>query len=178
MKTWRQSILFSAALLIVFLVNASSQNAIVPWSSVNMGYADQKTGNTRIQSVAGQNFVGSSLQANTQIISGFLADTSFRSVLVAVKPDEALPDRYSLAQNYPNPFNPATTVHFEIPKQSHVLLRVYNLLGQDVMTVMDEEKVAGGYDVRINGSSLSSGVYFYRLEAGDFAQTRKLVIVK
>jgi len=178
MSTHCRSIIFITALFLAFLMEADSQNANVSWSSFNMGYAEQKLENTIIKSVIGQNFAGIAKQSNTQILSGFLADTLFRSVLVAVKPSDELPARYALAQNYPNPFNPVTTIHFEIPKETHVTLRVYNLLGQEVMTVIDGESVAGSYDVRIDASALSSGVYFYRLDAGDFAQTKKLLLLK
>ena len=97
----------------------------------------------------------------------------------AVEPtDETIPKDFALHQNYPNPFNPSTTIHFELPKESHVSLKVYNMLGQEVMTVTDEQKVAGRYDLRIDGTSLASSVYFYRLVAGDYVSTKKLLLVR
>jgi hypothetical protein len=85
---------------------------------------------------------------------------------------------YSLLQNYPNPFNPSTTIHFELPKESHVTLKVYNMVGQEVMSVLDEEKVAGRYDLKIDGTQLASSVYYYRLIAGDYILTKKFVLLK
>jgi len=85
---------------------------------------------------------------------------------------------FALDQNYPNPFNRSTTIHFEIPKESYVKLIVYNMLGQKVMNVVDEEKPAGRYDVSLDGSSLPSGVYFYRLFAGEFTSTKKFILLK
>jgi hypothetical protein len=143
-----------------------------------MGYGQPMSVNTMVKSVVGQNFVGTTQQSNTQVISGFLADTLFRSTIVDVKNQEQLPTSYSLWQNYPNPFNPSTTIHFEIPKESYVTLKVFNMLGQEVMTVLDENKVAGRYDLRIDGATLASGVYFYRLLAGDYVSTKKFLLLK
>jgi hypothetical protein len=89
-----------------------------------------------------------------------------------------LPLTYSLSQNYPNPFNPTTTIRFEIPVEVHVALRVYNVLGQEVLVVLDEVKRPGRYDVRVEASALASGAYFYRMQAGDFLETRKLMLLK
>jgi photosystem II stability/assembly factor-like uncharacterized protein len=88
------------------------------------------------------------------------------------------PDRYSLSQNYPNPFNPSTKIKFSIPEVSKVMLKLYNLLGEEVATLVNEEKVAGYYTVEFNASSLSSGVYFYKLQAGSFVETKKMVLMK
>ena len=89
-----------------------------------------------------------------------------------------IPEIYSLEQNYPNPFNPSTSIQFRIPENSFVSLKIYNVLGKEVVTLMNEEKNAGSYEVNFNASSLSSGVYFYKLEAGNFTQTRKMVLMK
>ncbi len=88
------------------------------------------------------------------------------------------PQRYALAQNYPNPFNPTTSISFSVPTRSHVLLRVYNLLGQLVSTLIDGEKGSGTYSVSWDASDRPSGMYLYRLEAGNFVETRKMVLIK
>ncbi|MGA2623428.1 MAG: T9SS type A sorting domain-containing protein [Bacteroidota bacterium] len=85
---------------------------------------------------------------------------------------------YKLLQNYPNPFNPTTMIRFELPKSSHVVLKVYNVLGQEVATLIDGMKPVGVYQVTWNAGGLPSGVYLYRLEAGSFSETRKLMLVK
>ena len=173
---WQIKTLFPALILVSNVV--LSQNASITWYSLDMGYGELKGGNTAIQSVIGQSFIGIMQHDNTQVISGFFADTLFGGTLVDVKNVAGLPSHFSLDQNYPNPFNPSTTIHFELPKESHITLKVYNMLGQEVLTVLDEEKVAGRYDVRIDGSSLSSGVYFYRLVAGDYISVKKFVLLK
>jgi hypothetical protein len=89
-----------------------------------------------------------------------------------------VPISYSLSQNYPNPFNPSTTIRFALPKSGHVELKVYNTLGQEVATLVNEEKTAGTYSAQWNASSVASGVYFYRLKAGEYNETRKLLLMK
>jgi hypothetical protein len=85
---------------------------------------------------------------------------------------------FELEQNYPNPFNPGTTIKYKLPQASLVNLKVYNVLGQEVATLVDESQPAGIHAVQFDGSGLSSGVYFYRLSAGDFVQTRKLMLLR
>ncbi|MBL7128883.1 MAG: T9SS type A sorting domain-containing protein [Ignavibacteria bacterium] len=88
------------------------------------------------------------------------------------------PARYNLSQNYPNPFNPTTSIRFDIPKDGLVKLVVYNILGKEVATVINEVKKTGSYIVDFNASSLSSGVYFYKLTAGDFSDIMKMILFK
>jgi hypothetical protein len=94
-----------------------------------------------------------------------------------------LPLRYSLFQNYPNPFNPETEIRYALPERAYVRLEVYNLLGQKVVTLADGSQDAGEFAVRWNGTddrgvSLASGIYFYRLQAGEFSATKKMIFLK
>jgi hypothetical protein len=89
-----------------------------------------------------------------------------------------LPKAYSLAQNYPNPFNPVTKINFAIPKQGFVTLKVYDVLGREVNTLVNEVKQVGSYSVDFDGSALASGVYFYRLESGSFTDIKRMILVK
>jgi hypothetical protein len=90
----------------------------------------------------------------------------------------AIPREYVLAQNYPNPFNPVTTISYQIRSAGGVTLRVYDLLGREVATLMNEFQQAGSYTTTFDASRLSSGVYFYRLQAGSFVNTKKMVLTK
>ncbi len=85
---------------------------------------------------------------------------------------------YSLSQNYPNPFNPTTTVKYQIPELSYATLTVYDVLGNEVATLVNEEKSVGNYEVEFDGANLPSGVYFYRLTAAKFSDTKKLILLK
>jgi hypothetical protein len=89
-----------------------------------------------------------------------------------------LPVAYLLEQNYPNPFNPSTTINYELPKSSEVRLIVCDILGREVSVLVDERKDTGVHEVKFDASGLSSGMYFYRLQAGDFVQTRKLLLLR
>ncbi len=85
---------------------------------------------------------------------------------------------YYLAQNYPNPFNPTTTIAFAVPKSCRVTLKLYDALGREVAMLVDEKKQAGEYSVLLDAAGLTSGVYFYKLQAGEFRQYRKLLLLK
>ena len=85
---------------------------------------------------------------------------------------------FTLYQNYPNPFNPVTTISYQIPRQSFVSLKVFDILGSEVVTLVNEEKAAGYYEINFSGKGLSSGVYFYTISAGKYHQTRKMVLLK
>jgi flagellar hook assembly protein FlgD len=91
---------------------------------------------------------------------------------------ESLPTAYGMNQNYPNPFNPTTTIRYALPQASYVTLTVYNIVGQRVSTLVSGTKSAGYHDVSFDASSLGSGAYVYRIQAGAFSQTRTLFLVK
>jgi hypothetical protein len=134
------------------------------------------------------------------------ADLGLREALLALSPDNAdqswntvstwtyawigdepvdvaqessiVPTRYELTQNYPNPFNPTTQIKFSIMKQSNVNLKVFNILGQEVKTLVNEVKVPGVYQVDFDASELATGMYIYQLQAGDFVSAKKMLLVK
>ncbi|MBT8383428.1 MAG: T9SS type A sorting domain-containing protein, partial [Ignavibacteria bacterium] len=85
---------------------------------------------------------------------------------------------YELFHNYPNPFNPTTKIEFQIEDLGFVDLKVYDVLGNEVATLVNEEKSAGIYEVEFNGSELTSGIYFYQLKAGNFVETKKMIVLK
>jgi hypothetical protein len=88
------------------------------------------------------------------------------------------PSIFQLGQNYPNPFNPSTTIRYALPSRAHVTLTVYNSLGQEVATMVNDVQDAGYHDVRFDASALASGVYFYRLRAGGFVETHRMVLLR
>ena len=118
-----------------------------------------------------------------EIIGGDLVNSEFRGSPMQVEKAPALPKVAALHQNFPNPFNPSTEIRFDIPSEGLVKLRIYNQLGQTVRTLADKRMKAGTYRVKWDGTTeaghqVSSGVYFYNLEAGDFGQIRKMTLVK
>ncbi len=88
------------------------------------------------------------------------------------------PSTFVLNQNYPNPFNPSTTIRYSIPSSGNVKLVVYNIIGQTVKTLVDKEQSAGSYNVNFNAAGLSSGIYFYKLSAGNYTSIKKMIVLK
>jgi len=128
---------------------------------------------------------------------GFIVWTSYDLVyakingvehgILAVDYNENIIDNYRLSQNYPNPFNPVTTITYQIPQTGFVSLKVYDLLGREIATLVNEEKPAGSYEVQFNSHSgegrsaiggLTSGIYFYQLKAGDYTETKKMILLR
>jgi len=107
----------------------------------------------------------------TDNLGGFITDVDKE------KPDN-FPKDYSLLQNYPNPFNPTTSIKYSLPEQQFVSLKIFDILGKEVATLVNENKPAGNYEMNFDASNLTSGVYFYQLRAGSFAATRKLILMK
>ena len=97
---------------------------------------------------------------------------------VTVGNEKNLPTEFLLSQNYPNPFNPSTTIYYQIPQLEFVTLKVYDILGREIVTLVNEEKPSGEYEVEFNGNNLPSGVYFYQLKAGSLIETKKMVLLK
>ncbi|MEI7483265.1 MAG: T9SS type A sorting domain-containing protein, partial [Ignavibacteriota bacterium] len=89
-----------------------------------------------------------------------------------------IPTVYSLSQNYPNPFNPTTKINFALPKAGFVSLKIYDVLGREVRTLVNEVKSAGQFSVDFNASEFSSGVYFYRLESNGFTDIKRMMLIK
>jgi hypothetical protein len=96
----------------------------------------------------------------------------------AISKTEERPAEFQLYQNYPNPFNPSTTIKFQIPQSSFVTLKIFDLLGREVATLVNEEMKPGSYERQFGGTWLASGVYLYRLQEGSFSQTKKLLLLR
>lgn len=132
--------------------------------------------------------VSSLVVSDNYLIAGIDAITSTGEGEVWRRPLSALlsvdahgidiPSVFSLDQNNPNPFNPSTTIRYALPNRAHFTLTVLSTLGQHIATLVNEIQEAGYHDVRFDGSGLASGVYFYRLKAGDFIQTKQLLILR
>ncbi|HUV29634.1 MAG TPA: T9SS type A sorting domain-containing protein [Acidobacteriota bacterium] len=113
----------------------------------------------------------------------YAAFTTDASVDVEDEYGDALPYRFELSQNYPNPFNPATTIEYSLRKRGHVTIDVFNVLGQKVRTLVNREEPAGSYTITwngtdTNGKSVATGLYFYRFQAGDHVETKKMLLLK
>ncbi len=91
---------------------------------------------------------------------------------------ETIPNDYLLYQNYPNPFNPTTTIKYSVPQSSNVVIKVFDVLGKEITTLVNEEKSVGTYELNWYAGNLPSGIYFYRIQTGDFIDTKKMILLK
>jgi hypothetical protein len=92
--------------------------------------------------------------------------------------DETTPNLFSLSQNFPNPFNPSTKIKYSVPQTSNVVIKVFDILSNEIETLVNEEKPSGTYEITWYAKQFPSGVYFYQLKAGSFVETKKMVLLK
>ena len=145
--------------------------------TTQVGNSDDLVGAAAIQSdgkiiLAGQTFNGKNYDF---AVVRYVGDAT--TSIIGEKGDKNA-KLFTLDQNYPNPFNPVTTIRFSIPQKSYVLLKVFDMLGDEISTLTDEEKEAGSYEVEFNASLLTSGIYFYKLQTGSYNEVKKMILVK
>jgi hypothetical protein len=146
-----------------------STNNGAAWSAVNTGLPIVQTPGlaaTATTLLAGTGGLGVWNRSLSELITGVSEHA------------ENIPSGLALEQNYPNPFNPVTRIEYALPNEAHVTLNVYNVLGQVVATLVNQVEQAGYKTVQFDVKNLSSGLYFYRLSAGQFSETRKMLIVR
>jgi hypothetical protein len=171
----------SLLFLLVCTVNALGQSNAVNWSAFSSGFVTPKSGTTAISSIIGQSFSGRATNPTTAVTTGFLARPN--TVTSVGDLTGSVPLSFGLSQNFPNPFNPSTVIRFEVATASRVTLKVYDVLGREVASLVEEEKVAGVHKVIFHAANMASGVYFYRLQANGtggstYVETRKLVLLR
>ena len=138
------------------------------WTSVSSGLTD-----FHIQSFA--------VNSNDYMFAGSFSGYLFRSINPTTPVEyenDQYPSNHFLSQNYPNPFNPATMISYQIPQAGFVTLKVYDILGREVTILINEEKPAGSYEVQFTASGLTSGIYFYQIKAGEYSETKKMLMIK
>jgi len=150
---------------------------------INCGIADANGGGNDNENGVGANHILTLtkilLSATLKTTFGNMTEFEMTDVITGI--DEyvtSLPAEYKLEQNYPNPFNPSTIIRFNIPENGLVSLKIYNVLGQEVASLVNEEMSSGSYNVSFNASNLSSGIYFYTLNSKNYTSTKKMVLMK
>lgn len=148
----------------------------------NWGLPSNEDGNDNENILGADHFISLTttlLSATVENVFGTMGTHKLINVVTDVeKLNTEIPVDYILEQNYPNPFNPSTSIRFSIPEAGFVSLKVFNLLGEEVASLLNEEKLAGNYEVSFKVSDLSSGIYFYSISSNNFTQTKKMIILK
>jgi hypothetical protein len=163
--------------ILLFFQSASAQYAI-PRSVFGSGGASLSSSTNKLVGTLGQPFIGTMSGALNKHNAGFWHVQCYLLTSVKEKPEEALPAEYQLEQNYPNPFNPSTTIRFSIPHREYVTLKIFDVLGREVATLVDGEMEAGEHSVVFDASGLSGGTYFYQLKAESVVRTQCMVFIK
>lgn len=169
-----------ANLLLLLYLAASLPSAgqyTVKKSTLTNGSANQYKANGRTAGSIGQPLIGKSSNSDYTVKTGYWAQPAVNVTDVATV-TENRPLHFVLAQNFPNPFNSSTTIHFSLAQTSRVSLRIYDITGRELMTLLEGEKQAGEYKVLLQAGSLSSGVFFIRMTADYFSAVRKLLVIK
>jgi hypothetical protein len=161
---------------------AHAQNAMVTWSVFTTAFGEVSSDNARMLGMTGQPFAGEAGGGENFFSTGFLADPGVSGIVTAVSPGspESLPASPEIFQNYPNPFNPTTKIGYRVsgPGSSWVKLSVYDILGREVAVLINEHKSAGEYEVKWDAANFPSGVYMYRLTAGDYVESKRMILLK
>jgi len=176
----------SKRLILVFLISSVlhllsnqiiySQNQI-PVSVISSGGEKISNADYKLCGTLGETFIGKSMNVSYQKYAGFWYVYE-QTTITAVEDEETIPTSFELEQNYPNPFNPSTVIKFGLPVRSNVLIKIYDILGGEVVTFVNDEMEAGWYKKEFNASGYSSGIYFYRIQAGSYISTKKMILIK
>ena len=157
----------------------SKHNGQMDWESIGFVQGSGTTTEQRIYLFTDENVSPGNYQYRLKQID-FDGSYTFSNI---IEVEVNIPYEFALEQNYPNPFNPSTKIKYSIPlvgtrDRVSVLLKVYDVLGNEIATLVNEEKSPGNYDVDFDGTGLTSGIYFYKLQAGNFIQTKKMIFMK
>ena len=171
------------AVLCVFPAFIWSQNSSVSKSSFSMRLASSGPSQVVVKSTAGLVFIGPSQNGDTRVESGFYLISVQRESALAIGEADGLPSEYALRQNYPNPFNPTTTIKFDLPMATEVYLVVYDLLGHEVVSLVNEQMEAGYHQIVWKGETAvgreaPSGIYIARLATPGFTKSIKMALLK
>jgi hypothetical protein len=149
------------------------------WSTIT-----ESTPNTGTYSwiVASQDSSDQCLIRITNIADGVVSDISDGvftiDMITGLETEEDIPSEFGLSQNYPNPFNPVTLIKYQVPEASHISIKIYDVIGREIVTLVDEVKQTGVYQVSFNGGNFASGVYFYKMKAAEFVSVKKMNLLK
>jgi hypothetical protein len=163
--------------MIAFFISTSFSQYQITNSVVGSGGITVSNASYNFNSTIGESFIGKPVNAANQQQAGFWYVYQ-QTTITDVEDEETIPTVFKLEQNYPNPFNPSTKIKFAVPVKSNVLIKVYDILGSEVVTIVNEELDAGWYEKSFNASRYTSGIYLFRMEAGSYVSTKKMMLIK
>ena len=176
-RKWIYQKILLAVVIIFMITNTAYPQHQVSAGIFSSGGMTHQSSNYIVSGTAGEVVTGKTSGSAYQHNSGFWYVYS-QSTITDVHDEETIPASFKIEQNYPNPFNPSTIIRFSVPENSNVTLKVYDILGNELTTLLNEDKDAGWYDVHFDASALASGVYIYRISAGSFISTKKMLLLK
>ena len=169
--------IINVVLIFVFSVSAAFSQYQITNSVISSGGNTVSNTSNIFVSTVGEAFIGKTSNTLNQNQIGFWYVYQ-QTTLTDVEDEETIPTVFKLEQNYPNPFNPTTIIKFAVPEKSNVLIKVYDILGSEVATLVNEEMGAGWYRKTFDANNYSSGVYLFRMEAGKFISTKKMILLR
>ena len=164
-------------LTLVFLLKVEAQYKLSDYVIGN-GAAVITNSNHNLSATFGQPIIGNTSNTLHTNSIGFWYQYAATITDVEDRWMFEIPKQFELYQNYPNPFNPTTVIRYGIPKESTVKLVVYNILGEVIKTLVENKQKAGSYEVNFNASNMATGIYIYRIQAGDFVETKKMILLR
>lgn len=174
------SMILVLTVLLIQQINAQSgTNYQIKKSVIDQGGAPSQSDNYKVADAIGQpSPVGEATSTNYVIFSGFLGGGVSIPTALGEIYNSNIPIEFQLHQNYPNPFNPSTKIKFDLPKPETVKIEVYNIIGQKIGTLLNKSMPAGYHEVEFNGQNMSSGIYLYWIEAGEWNDVKKMLLFK
>jgi len=169
--------IISVVIVFMFLISTTFSQYQISNSVVGGGGNTTANANYNFNSTVGEPFIGKSNNTVNQQAAGFWYVYQ-QQTITDVEDDETIPTEFKLEQNYPNPFNPSTKIKFAVPERSNVLIKIYDILGSEVATLVNKEMEVGRYDVEFNAGGYSSGIYLFRMEAGNYVNTKKMILLR
>ncbi len=168
------------SIVILFLLLISTAFSQYQISNSVIGSGGNKTSNANymLNSTVGEPFIGKSASAANQHQIGFWYVYQQQTITAVEDDQTTIPTVFKLEQNYPNPFNPSTIIKFGVPEKSNVVINIYDILGSEIVTLVNEEMNAGWYQKSFNANGYSSGIYLFRMEAGNYVNTKKMILLR
>ena len=177
MKLFKNKFIVSVSFLILLFNNQTFPQYQIPFSIISSGGIQQSNSSFNLNGSLGQTIIGQNQNTVNQLQAGFW-HIYYQNVMTGIAEETILPTEFKLEQNYPNPFNPSTIIKFGTPERKNVQIKIYDILGSELLTLVNEEFEAGWYQIEFNASSFAIGVYIYLMNSWNYTSTKKMLLIK